>query len=60
VLTARTPRRLPAVFTRTEVRAVLAHLHGPHLLMAHLRYGSGLRLFECLRLRVKDLEFTRR
>jgi len=60
VLTARTPRRLPAVFTRAEVRAVLAHLHGPHLLIAQLLYGSGLRLLECLRLRVKDLDFTRR
>ncbi len=60
VLTARTPRRLPAVFTRAEVRAVLAHLHGPHLLMARLLDGSGLHLLECLRLRVKDLAVTRR
>ncbi|HMP39229.1 MAG TPA: integron integrase [Roseiflexaceae bacterium] len=60
VLTARTPRRLPAVFTRAEVRAVLAYLHGPYLLMAQLLYGSGLRLLECLRLRVKDLDFTHR
>ncbi len=60
VLTARTPRRLPAVFSRAEVQAVLAHLHGPHLLMAQLLYGSGLRLLERLRLRVKDLDFSRR
>ncbi len=60
VLTARTPRRLPAVVTRAEVRAVLAHLHGPHLLMARLLYGSGLRLLERLRLRVKALDVTRR
>jgi integron integrase len=60
VLTARTPRRLPARFTRAAVRAVLAHLHGPHLLMAQLLDGSGLRLLECLRLRVKALDFTRR
>ncbi|RRR75624.1 MAG: hypothetical protein EI684_04260 [Candidatus Viridilinea halotolerans] len=35
-------------------------MHGPHLRMAQLRYGSGVRLLECLRLRVKDLDFARR
>ncbi len=60
VLTARTPRHLPAVFTCAEVQAVLAHMHGPHLRMAQVRYGSGVRLLEGLRLRVKDLDVARR
>lgn len=59
-LRARTPRRLPVVFSVREVQAVLDHLDGPHHLMASLLYGSGLRLMECLRLRVKDLDFEYR
>jgi integron integrase len=55
---AQKPSRLPVVFTRTEVQAVLAHLDGSLWLMASLLYGSGLRLMECLRLRVKDLDFS--
>ncbi len=51
------PPKLPVVFTRAEARAVLAHLKGDYRLMAHLLYGSGLRLLECLRLRVKDIDF---
>ena len=51
------PARLPVVFTRSEVKAILAHLDGVHHLMANLLYGSGLRLIECLRLRVKDVDF---
>jgi integron integrase len=54
---ARKPERLPTVFSRSEVRAVLAQLHGTPRLAAELMYGSGLRLMECLRLRVKDLDF---
>ena len=50
--------RLPMVFSRTEVRAVLAHVHGQHWLMASLLYGTGLRLMECVRLRVKDVDFA--
>jgi integron integrase len=53
----RRPPKLPVVFTRTEARAVLAQLKGDYRIMAHLLYGSGLRLLECLRLRVKDLDF---
>ena len=49
------PRRLPVVLTPAEVRAVLKHLDGAHWLAACLMYGSGLRLMECMRLRVKDL-----
>ena len=50
------PRRLPVVLTRSEVKALLAELGGDRWLMASLMYGSGLRLMECLRLRVLDLE----
>lgn len=53
----RRPAKLPVVFTRGEARAVLANLKGDYRLMAHLLYGSGLRLLECLRLRVKDIDF---
>jgi integron integrase len=51
------PARLPVVLTRGEVRALLAHVRPPYRLMAELLYGSGLRLLECLRLRVKDIDF---
>ena len=50
--------RLPVVLTRDEVRRLFAHLHGPARLMAGLLYGSGLRLMECVRLRVKDVDFA--
>src|SRR2546430_1969657 len=53
-LRASRPVRLP---TRTEVHSVLAHMRSPYRLMAELLYGSGLRLLECLRLRVKDIGF---
>jgi integron integrase len=53
----RRPPKLPVVFTRAEARAVLANLKDDYRLMAHLLYGSGLRLLECLRLRVKDIDF---
>ena len=57
---ARKPERLPVVLTESEVRHVLAHLDGRHWLMASLLYGSGLRLMECVRLRVKDVDFEYR
>lgn len=57
---AKRPQCLPAVLSRAEVRDVLAALSGTHQLMAQLLYGSGLRLLECLRLRVKDLDFEQR
>ncbi|MEP0545839.1 MAG: integron integrase [Rhodothermales bacterium] len=53
---AKRPRRLPVVLTREEVERVLTHLRGTHRLIAMLLYGSGLRLTEALRLRVKDLD----
>lgn len=52
------PQRLPVVLTQSEVQAVLAYLDGVHHLMACLLYGAGLRLMECLRLRVKDVDFN--
>jgi integron integrase len=55
---AKRPRRVPAVFTREEVQAILAQLDGVSYLMASLLYGAGLRLMECVRLRVKDLDFA--
>jgi integron integrase len=58
-LRAQQARRLPTVLTKDEVRRVLSHLTGHYLLMTQLLYGSGLRLMECLRLRVKDLDFER-
>jgi integron integrase len=54
---AKRPERLPVVLTREEVRSVLGQLSGVHHLMASLLYGSGLRLMECLRMRVKDVDF---
>jgi integron integrase len=56
---AQRPRRLPTVLTRDEVRAILDRMHGTPWLMASLLYGAGLRLLECARLRVKDIEFVR-
>jgi integron integrase len=53
-------RRLPSVLTRAEVSRLLSHMKGTNALMARLVYGSGLRLMECLRLRVKDVELSRR
>ena len=56
---ARTPKRLPVVLTRDEVMAVLLRLEGRHGLIARLLYGTGLRIMECLRLRIKDVDFER-
>ena len=55
---AKRPRRVPTVFTREKVAAILVQLTGMHHLMACLLYGAGLRLMECLRLRVKDVDFA--
>jgi integron integrase len=59
VIRARKPRRLPVVMTREEVRGVLAALSGDKWLMVSLMYGTGLRLMECLRLRIQDIDFSR-
>jgi site-specific recombinase XerD len=56
---AKAPRRLPVVLTRDEVHALLGRMHGTHWLVASLLYGTGMRIMECLRLRVKDVDFAR-
>jgi integron integrase len=58
-LRATRPKRLPVVLTREEVRQLLAAMEGTPRLMAQLLYGTGLRLTELLRLRVKDVDFGR-
>lgn len=60
VVRAKVSRRIPVVFSRREVAAVLEHLRDPYHLMAALMYGSGLRLMETLRLRIKDVDLERR
>jgi integron integrase len=59
IVRAKRPARLPVVLTRDEARQLFAHLDGVVLLACRLLYGSGLRLLECLHLRVKDIEFGR-
>lgn len=56
---ARTPTRLPVVLTRSEVARVLGQLEGGYRLVGMLLYGSGMRLLECLTLRVKDVDLER-
>jgi integrase len=56
---AKQPTRLPVVLTRPEVERLLSRMDGVHGLMARLMYGSGMRLMECVRLRVKDVDFER-
>lgn len=58
IVRAKRPHRLPVVLTRQEVRSILRCLDGLNWIMAMLLYGAGLRLMECLRLRVKDIDFT--
>ncbi|HSB25419.1 MAG TPA: integron integrase [Burkholderiaceae bacterium] len=60
IVGAKASRRLPVVLTPAEVRRLLAELGGTQGLVASLLYGTGLRLLEALRLRVKDVEFERR
>lgn len=55
---AKRPRRIPTVFTSEETQDVLRRLNGAPRLMANLLYGAGLRLMECVRLRVKDVDFA--
>lgn len=57
VVRAKRPVHLPTVMTREEVAAVLQRLSGREWLMAALMYGTGMRVMECLRLRIKDIEF---
>ncbi|HFD81552.1 MAG TPA: integron integrase [Gammaproteobacteria bacterium] len=60
VVRAKRSRRIPVVFTRHEVAAILGLLEQPYRLACSLMYGSGLRLMETLRLRIKDIDFERR
>lgn len=60
IVRARQRRRVPVVLTREEVRSVLSNLGGTHRLVALILYGSGLRLLESLRLRVKDVDLASR
>jgi integron integrase len=55
---AKQSQRLPVVLTRTEIGKLLAHMHGTNDLMASLLYGTGMRLMDCMRLRVKDIDFA--
>jgi site-specific recombinase XerD len=57
VIRARKSKRLPVVLTRDEVKAVFSRLRGEERLIAVLMYGTGMRLMECLRLRIKDIDF---
>lgn len=57
---ARRPARVPTVLTAQEAQRLLAHLEGTKWIMASLLYGAGLRLRECLKLRVKDIDFEYR
>ncbi len=60
VTQVKAPKRLPVVLTQAEVQAVLSRMDGRMWLIASLLYGSGLRIMETLRLRVKDIDFARR
>lgn len=57
---AKRPQRLPVVLSREEVAQLLSEMNGVTWLMASLLYGAGLRLMECVRLRVQDVDFVRR
>ncbi len=59
VVRAKRPQRLPVVLTKDEVKKVIDRMNGIPRLMAILLYGGGLRLMECCRLRVKDIDFSR-
>jgi len=60
IVRAKKPQRLPVVLSRTEVALVLARMDGVYSLMARMLYGTGMRLMECARLRVKDVDFGQR
>jgi integrase len=60
VVRAKRSTRIPVVFSKEEIQSLLQHLSGTSWLICSLLYGSGLRLLECLRLRVKDVDFLRK
>ncbi|MBN2011747.1 integron integrase [candidate division KSB1 bacterium] len=57
LIRAKKPQRIPVVFTQNEVKAVLSHMSGTTWLQASMLYGCGMRLMECLKLRVQDIDF---
>jgi integron integrase len=57
---AKTPKRLPVVLTQDEVSQILSRLEGTHHLVVSMLYGTGMRILEALRLRVKDVDFARK
>src|SRR5262245_9667123 len=59
IVRVRIKKKFPVVFTKQEIKSILSNMTGTHRLIASLLYGTGLRLMECLRLRVKDLDFNR-
>jgi integron integrase len=60
IIRAKRTQRIPVVFAKKEIDSILLHLHGSRWLMCALLYGSGMRLLECHRLRVKDIDFLRK
>jgi len=60
VIRAKRPQRLPVVLTRSEVQQVTARISGVEWLVVSLLYGTGMRLGECIQLRIKDIDFSRR
>jgi integrase len=58
IVRAKRSKHIPVVFTKEEARLIISNLKGVYWLIANLLYGSGLRLLECLRLRVKDIDFN--
>jgi integron integrase len=59
VVPSRVPKKLPVVLTQEEILKILSYLKGTHALIAKIIYGGGLRLNECLSLRIKDVDFSR-
>jgi integron integrase len=59
IVSAKRPTRLPVVLTKSEVAALLPHITGTTGLIVQLLYGTGMRIMECLRLRIKDIDFER-
>lgn len=57
---AKSPKRLPVVLTKDEVQAILKKLDCTHHLIVSLLYGTGMRILEALRLRIKDIDFARK
>ena len=56
---AKTKERVPVVLSKEEIKSLVQQMDGIYQIMAKMLYGSGMRILECLRLRVKDLDFDR-